>query len=510
MFITTSTSSVKRTTHRLLWYGYIYYTLFIVLLSFAFLFTYSLSFATRLNRSYTFGVVSNIALALFLLFAFVALTTLYYLFDAAYQFNMYLTTTPGETVLFTASSSTLLVNQLYLSLSPINVYYFPFGYIFVLITVLSILVCLAYNTNELASFLLYCVIILSAGYTLFFTTSLLVFFFAYEMLLIPSFFILYNFAKTRKCVEAAYLMFFWTQFGALFLIFAFLYLFQISGSHSFEVINLLYFSTYELNFLFFCMIFGFGVKLPIWPFYGWLPKAHVEASTNFSIFLSGVLVKFAFFALLRCLLTLQLEPTAYLVYPFLTIGVIDASLKLFYQIDLKKLVAYSTVVEMHWLTICVISGQSALMLASFCMLISHALLSTNSFLLVDAIGRRFKTRLITEISGLNFLCPKLFIISLINLLIFLGFPGSIMFVAEILFFSFFFDLYPLLSLWFVFILYLITPTMFFRSWTNVLFGMSVYLMRTLPLDLTLKELLIYSGLIILMFWLGISWQIFVV
>jgi NADH:ubiquinone oxidoreductase subunit 4 (subunit M) len=60
-----------------------------------------------------------------------------------------------------------------------------------------------------------------------------------------------------------------------------------------------------------------------------------------------VLVKFAFFALLRCLLTLQLEPTAYLVYPFLTIGVIDASLKLFYQIDLKKLVAYSTVVEMH-------------------------------------------------------------------------------------------------------------------------------------------------------------------
>ena len=463
-----------------------------------------------LNRSHTLGTLSTITLALFLVLAFIALTTLYYLFDNLCYFNMYFTNTPGEVVLFTYSSSTLLLSQLYLSISPINVYYFPFGYIFVLITVLSILFCLAYNMNELSVFLLYCLIILSAGYTLFFTTSLLVFFFAYEMLLIPSFFILYNFAKTRKCVEAAYLMFFWTQFGALFLIFGFLYLFQTAGSHSFEVINLLYFSTYELNFLFFCLIFGFGVKLPIWPFYGWLPKAHVEASTNFSIFLSGVLVKFAFFALLRCLLTLQLEPTAYLVYPFLTIGVIDASLKLFYQIDLKKLVAYSTVVEMHWLTICVISGQSALMLASFCMLISHALLSTNSFLLVDAIGRRFKTRLITEISGLNFLCPKLFLISLVNLLVFLGFPGSIMFVAEILFFSFFFDLYPLLSLWFVLILYLLTPTMFFRSWTNVLFGMSVYFLRTLPLDLTFKELLVYGGLIFLMFWLGISWQTFVV
>jgi NADH:ubiquinone oxidoreductase subunit 4 (subunit M) len=97
------------------------------------------------------------------------------------------------------------------------------------------------------------------------------------------------------------------------------------------------------------------------------------------------------------------------------------------------------------------------------MLISHALLSTNSFLLVDAIGRRFKTRLITEINGINFICPKLFLISLTNLLIFLGFPGSIMFVAEILFFSFSFDLYPLLTLLFVFLLYLVAPTMFFRS-----------------------------------------------
>jgi NADH:ubiquinone oxidoreductase subunit 4 (subunit M) len=103
------------------------------------------------------------------------------------------------------------------------------------------------------------------------------------------------------------------------------------------------------------------------------------------------------------------------------------------------------------------------MLASFCMLISHALLSSNAFLLVDAIGRRFKTRYITEINGLNFLCPKLFLVALLNLLVFLGFPGSIMFITEILFFSFFFDLYPLLSLWFIFFLYLVGPTMYFRT-----------------------------------------------
>jgi len=118
---------------------------------------------------------------------------------------------------------------------------------------------------------------------------------------------------------------------------------------------------------------------------------------------------------------------------------------------------------MHWLTICIVSGQSSLMLASFAMLISHALLSTNSFLLVDAVSRRYKTRLITEISGINFTVPKLFLVILFNTLVFLGFPGSILFVSEFLFFSFFFDLFPLLSLFLLVFLYLMGPTFFFRS-----------------------------------------------
>lgn len=97
------------------------------------------------------------------------------------------------------------------------------------------------------------------------------------------------------------------------------------------------------------------------------------------------------------------------------------------------------------------------------MLISHALLSTNSFLLVDAIARRYKTRLITEVSGLNFLTPKLFLITLLNLLIFLGFPGTLFFIAEFLFFAFFFDLFPLMALISIVLLYLIAPTFFFKS-----------------------------------------------
>lgn len=109
---------------------------------------------------------------------------------------------------FSAISYQKLVPALSLSMGLVDVYLYPFIYVFLIITVLSIIFCLTYNKDELVSFMFYCKIILFAGYFLFFTDSIIIFFFAYEMLLVPSFFILYKFAKTRRCIEAAYLMFF--------------------------------------------------------------------------------------------------------------------------------------------------------------------------------------------------------------------------------------------------------------------------------------------------------------
>ena len=495
----------------MLWYGYIYYFLFNSLTFLLVLFLLRMFSLSALYRTTTSILISKLFITNTLFIFLIIFLLLNYTLDF-YQYTVFFSTTSNniDISLISLFTNNDFFTTTALSLNLIEVYYYPFIYVFMLITILSILFCLSYNKDELMSFMFYCQLILASGYTIFFTDSIILFFLAYEMLLVPSFFILYKFAKTRRCVEAAYLMFFWTQFGALFLLFGLLYLFMVCNSSKFSVISYYYLSSFEVNFLFLCWLAGFGVKLHIWPFYGWLPKAHVEASTNFSIFLSGVLVKFAFFGLLKCLLTLQLEPTCLYVYPFLLVGVSDAVFKLFYQIDLKKLVAYSTVVEMHWLTICVVSGQSNLMLSSFCMLISHALLSTNSFLLVDAVARRFKTRLITEISGLNFLCPKLFLAILLNTLIFLGFPGSIFFVAEFLFFSFFFDLFPIVALYLLVLLYLIGPTFFFRSWMNIMFSYSTSLMYRLPIDLTTRESLLFFGVPLLMYWLGISWQAFVI
>ncbi len=384
-------------------------------------------------------------------------------------------------------------------------YYFPFLFIFVLITLISIIFCLNYNNSELGLFLVYVSFIVFSGYNLFITNSILMFFLFYEFLLIPSFFILYIFSKTRRSVEAAYLMFFWTQFGALWLIFGLLYIYTLTGTLKFTSLSLLNLSLFDNYFLFICFLLGFGVKLPIWPFYEWLPKAHVEASTNFSIFLSGVLVKFAFFGFFKLLILLNLDINFFLIFPYLFFGLMEAVFKMFYQIDIKKLIAYSTVVEMHWLLICVLSGNNILLLSAFGMYISHAILSTNSFLLVDSLTRRFKTRLIFEISGINYLCPKLFLLSLINLIIFLGFPGSLFFISEFLFFSFIFDLLPFFSFILFIFIYFILANIFIKIWLNVLFSSISLNLNKLVVDLDKTELIIFSFLVFLIFWLGSSW-----
>ena len=389
----------------------------------------------------------------------------------------------------------------------------PFIYIYVFITLITLVYCFAYNYSELLSFQFYVFFILVAGGFLFYSDSLVFFFFTYEAFLIPSFLILYNFAKTRKAVEAAFLMFFWTQLGAVFLIFNFQYLFFISGAVSFTDLSFIVVSPTEMQFLFWSLFVGFGVKFPVWPFYDWLPKAHVEASTNFSIFLSGVLVKFAFFGFLRYFFSLGFDVIPLTVYLVLVIGFLDASTKVYYQLDLKKLIAYSTVIEMHWLVFSVLNGSTFFWVAGFAMMISHALVSANFFILIDSVMRRLKTRVLGEASGLFYLTPNLYFVILLMLIIFLGFPGSLLFVAEFLFFSALLDFSFCLFFIIFFCAYFFVPVCFFRSWFLLLFGLPDSIITrgvsslTAP-DLTTIELILVGTFIFILFWFGLSFQFF--
>jgi formate hydrogenlyase subunit 3/multisubunit Na+/H+ antiporter MnhD subunit len=195
-----------------LWHGYIYYSIFNLVLIISVFFLLRIYLLNFLITWAALLISSRVFVSLILFFFFTAFTTLNYLLDY-YSELLFITSYNPTTNLadisivgFYSTEKLYTLNALTLNL--LQVYTYPFIYVFLLITILSIVFCLSYNTDELISFMFYCQLILLAGYALFYTDSIILFFFSYEILLVPSFFILYKFAKTRRCVEAAYLMFF--------------------------------------------------------------------------------------------------------------------------------------------------------------------------------------------------------------------------------------------------------------------------------------------------------------
>ena len=191
----------------MLWYGYVYYLVFNVVLVSSVIFLFRLYVWNVITNTVSNVLLSKFFISSLLFFFFITFSTLHYLLDY-YQDLILLSSNASDINLLTTWFFNKVVDVNATKLNMIQVYFYPFIYVFLLVTVLSIVFCLSYNTDELSAFMFYCIIILVAGYALFFTDSLILFFFAYEMLLVPSFFILYKFAKTRRCVEAAYLMFF--------------------------------------------------------------------------------------------------------------------------------------------------------------------------------------------------------------------------------------------------------------------------------------------------------------
>jgi hypothetical protein len=192
-----------------LWSGFIFYSIFLLLIIVFLVFFLRLNFFyTGLIRLISNNIIFKNIIIFILFFYFFALLNIYLLFE--YYANYIFINFPLPINYFIVENyyNNYYNNYMFFSVDTLQLYYFPFIYIFLFITLLSILFCLSYTYNELYVFILYCSIILGGGYLVFFVDSLILFFFAYELLLIPSFFILYRFAKTRRCIEAAYLMFF--------------------------------------------------------------------------------------------------------------------------------------------------------------------------------------------------------------------------------------------------------------------------------------------------------------
>lgn len=290
------------------------------------------------------------------------------------------------------------------------------------------------------------------------TESLAVMFVCFELLLLLSLYLLRLTSKSERVLEASTEMFFWTLFGSLALLALFAWLFT-QGISTFALLEERGAPTPTLTLL---AVIGFGVKVPIWPFFSWLLKAHVEASVEFSILLSGFIVKLGVFGLFKTLLALGGTAASHLLFALCFLGLCSASMRLFSQRDLKRIVALTTVIEMNWLGLCLAVGGFVFHNLAFYIVIVHSITTALEFSVVESLSRRYGSRDVGCLAGLFAQMPLLGVVSFLVVLVTIGFPGTPLFFAKALFFAQLATLSWGLCVGLAFLLLLVIPLFFIR------------------------------------------------
>ena len=322
-----------------------------------------------------------------------------------------------------------------------------------------------------------------------FSTSMLNMFVYYELLLIPSLLFIVYVGYTQRSMQSCVYFVLWTQFGSLLVLIAIVNIYYSCQSFSFFDATSHTFTKNESTYLFFLIFLGFGIKIPIWPAHYWLTKTHVEASSSFSIFLSGFLVKSALFGFYKFTNILNIDILTSWCFVIAAIGCIDSSLKMWGQTDLKKLVAYCTIQEMNLILLCFCLGNSYFISCGVLFCLTHAFLSALMFFIVDCIYKRFHSRSIVNVFGLAHLTPNLSVVIFFMTIFFSGVPGTLKFLVEINLYCFLFEISQLLTIVLIFAINFIGLLGFCKCWFNVLFGFNKK-QQTCIVDLTKKEIYI--------------------
>lgn len=262
------------------------------------------------------------------------------------------------------------------------------------------------------------------------TNDLFVMFIYFELLFLPSLFFVYHLGYSKKVDITVTFLLKWTLSGSFLCLLVFCYFFFINNSLVLTSENFIKLSDFEQSSLILLFFLGFGVKLPIWPFYYWLTKVHVEAPTGFSIFLSGFLVKTAFYCFSYLFLFYTSVKITTFMLAFVIWGSLDASFRMWTSTDIKRLVAFATVQEMNLIIILLFILDSTNYNILNCFILVHGVLSSLFFYLVDQVQKQSFTRNSTMLSGLSTILPSLTFLVWWGILVFRGFPIFIKFLIE--------------------------------------------------------------------------------
>lgn len=310
---------------------------------------------------------------------------------------------------------------------------------FILLSTLLICICILNSwvvvKRQVKVYMVLFLLIESFLIIVFSVLDIFVFYIFFESILIPMFFIIGIWGSRTRKLKAAYQFFLYTLVGSLFMLLSMFYLFFETGTTDFQILNTIFFSEEKELFLWLAFFLSFSIKVPMIPFHIWLPEAHVEAPTAGSVLLAGVLLKIGTYGLLRfsiCLFPYASVFFTPLIYTLSIIAIIYTSLTTLRQIDLKKIIAYSSVAHMGFVTIGIFTFNLSGIEGSLLIMLSHGFVSSALFLCIGIIYDRFHTRLIKYYSGLAQVMPIFSFFFVFCSISNLAFPSTSSFVGEFL------------------------------------------------------------------------------
>ncbi len=291
-----------------------------------------------------------------------------------------------------------------------------------------------FNINFLFSFLL------SFLLAIFMINDIIIFYIIFELILIPIFIVVIKYGSKYKRIEAGYKLFIYTIIGSLLFLMGIIIIYNnIKNSNNNYIEYYIYSNNIEQNILIFIYLlffFSFAIKIPIFPFHTWLPIAHSESPTTGSVILAGILLKLGIYGMIRYNITiLPLDINIYISPIIITLAIISilySSIIIFNIIDIKKIIAYSSIIHMNYMIYGLYSFNINGILGSYYSTISHGIISSGLFILIGVLYRRYHTRNILYYKGLSTLIPIfsiiffIFIFSNLSLPITSAFPGEIL------------------------------------------------------------------------------------
>ena len=309
---------------------------------------------------------------------------------------------------------------------------------FILLTTLLIPICIITSWNKISKnvsyFIALFLIIECFLIGVFSSLDLFIFYIFFEGSLIPFFLIIGIWGGSNR-VYASYKFFLFTIFGSLLMLLGIITLYFYSGTSQLTLLINTNIPFILQIWLFLSFFASFAIKIPMWPFHTWLPDAHVEAPTAGSIILAGIILKLGGYGFLRFSLPLFPEASEFFA-PFIfilsLIAIIYISLVALAQTNIKKLIAYSSVAHMGFVTIGIFSRNLEGLQGSVFQMISHGLISAALFLSAGFLIDKMKTKNIDNFGGLWNQMPIFSVFFMVYCLGAISFPGTTGFIGEFL------------------------------------------------------------------------------